>query len=286
MDKNAKTWGLVSVLLAVLVVCVVASRILINNTETEQNEILSVEKDQKQNRTGVSSDDLMTRLQQMENQIANNESNADDDVSSSSSKEIELLQKQLDLLTQQVTELTKAVAHAGMTETPKAIDGMRQLKEAANNPVMRNKYALFLADQSKEKHQLINRYFQEEEIDESWAVESEDNIKTNFYKNNALVGVDLTSIDCRTSMCRLSVSMPKVDVSGPDTAAEQFVLENEVLASFARDMPRASMRSVPDGRGGEKYEIILYREGYEQPGVQNPLAGKSMAEMIDYIERY
>lgn len=84
----------------------------------------------------------------------------------------------------------------------------------------------------------------------------------------------------------MTISMPEVAIRNSDDAAEQFVIENELLASISRDMPELSMRSLPGDNGGLKYEVFLYREGFQRPELQNPLAGKRMSEMIEYVERY
>lgn len=282
VEAKTKTWGLVAGLLAILVLCLVGTRILISSPDEEQGEVLSV----NDTKTGnlASRDELMNRLQQVENQVGNKRTPEKE--AASRSADIERLQKQVEILAQQVTELTKVVGGARIQESAQRQEDMKLLQSAANDPVLRQKYERFQEDVSLKQHDLVKQSFQEEMVDEQWAVDSEDNIKTGFYQNNNLAGVDLVAVDCRTSMCRMSVTMPQPEANSPEADADHFIRENELLASISRDMPGASMRSQPDGKGGLRYEIFLFREGYNRPKLEHPLAGKSMSEMIEYVERY
>lgn len=280
-----KTWGLVAGLAAILVFCLVATRILISSPAGEQSEILSVNDTQKQAENLHSPGELTNRL-------ANKRAPGKESQATSGSADIEKVQKQVEILTQQVAELTRVVTEARTQEnaqrqhSAQRQEDLKLFQSAANDPILRQKYDRFQDDISLKKHDLVNQRFQEEMVDEQWAVDTEDNIKTNFYQNTNLTGVALTSVDCRTNMCRMSVTMPQPEINSPEADTEHFVRENELLASISRDMPGASIRSQPDGKGGLRYEIFLFRDGYKKPKFEHPLAGKSMSEMIDYIERY
>lgn len=286
MEASVKKWGLVTGLLAVLVISLVIFRILTSLPGTEHGEVLSTSDDLKQNGTKISQDEVMSRLHQMENRPNKKRFQGNGLKTTSRSEDIELLQHQIDILTQQVSELTKAIAESGNYNSSQRKDDLHLLQSAVNDPVMRQKYQQFQEDLSINQYELIDEAFQREMVDDTWAIESEDTIKTNFYKNDSLAASNLVSVDCRTSICRLTVTMPKPDINNSEDAAEHFVRENELLASISKDLPGASIRSQPDGEGGLKYQIFLFREGYEQPKLQSPLEGKRMSEMIEYVERY
>lgn len=279
MEANMKTWGLVAGLLAIFVLCLVATRILFSSQAEEQSEILSVNDTQKQTKNLDSQEELTNRLESK--RVPGKASQA-----TSRSADIEKMQKQVEILTQQVTELTRVVTEGRNHDSAQRQEDLKLFQTAANDPALRQNYERFQEDMSLKGHVLVNEDFQEEAVDEQWAVDTEDNIKTNFYQNSNLTGVGLTSVDCRTKMCRMLVTMPQPETNSPEAATDHFVRENEMLASISRDIPGAAMRSQPDGKGGLQYEIFLFRDGYKKPEFEHPLAGKGMAEIIDYIEGY
>lgn len=280
MEAKTKTWGIVAGLLAILVLCLVATRILISSPGADQGEILSVSDAQ----TGhlAPRNELLNRLQQVEKEDGNKSAPAK---GTASPADIKALQKQVETLTRQVAELTKVVKGAKIPDMEQREEDLKLFGAAASDPVLRQKYERFQEDLSLKENDLVKQNFQAEPVDEQWAVDSEDNLKTDFYQSN-LAGIDLVSVDCRTSMCRMSVTMPQLEANNLEADTEHFIRENELLASISKDMPGATMRSHPDGKGGLQYDIFLFREGYKRPKLVNPLAGKSMSEMIDYVARY
>ncbi len=95
--------------------------------------------------------------------------------------------------------------------------------------------------------------FERERVDNSWAVQTESDVRDILTYATASSGLDLgnSTIRCRSSSCKIQVDLP------PGVDPEDMLLQLSV--GMTELLPRSKIVALPDGKGGKRLSIFATR---------------------------
>lgn len=163
-----------------------------------------------------------------------------------------------------------------------------ELQEAANDPFLRQQFGRVISGQQERQAEAVKERFSFEAVDPTWAPEALAAIESTL-GDNVPAQARIVDVQCRTSACRVDLSLPEssVNFDGGKASlgdATSFDTDIALLSSLSTNMSRSTIRRQPDGSGGYNYELYLHRDGYEPPLAPNPMTGMTLPEMRAYLE--
>jgi outer membrane murein-binding lipoprotein Lpp len=197
------------------------------------------------------------------------------------------LESKIEQMSAQLSELAARTEQQEM-ERRLARAEMAELREAANDPYLRQQYGKAVSLQQERQVQIVEEQFISEVPDPRWAPETADSLELALADSSTSFARVL-DLQCRTSMCRVDLAVPPesagFSADGPLSATEEpFQVDIALLSALSTDMARSTVRREPDEIGGYTYRIYLYRNGYQPPEAHNPMRGKTPQEIRWYLE--
>jgi hypothetical protein len=197
------------------------------------------------------------------------------------------LESKIEMLSAQVAELASRTEQQEM-EKRLARAEMAELREAANDPYLRQQYGKAVSLQQERQVQVVEEQFISEVPDPQWAPETAEKLELALADNSTSFARVL-DLQCRTSICRVDLAVPPesagFSADAPLSSTEEpFQVDIALLSALSTDMARSTMRREPDEAGGYTYRVYLYRDGYQPPEAPNPMRGKTPQEMRWYLE--
>jgi hypothetical protein len=162
-------------------------------------------------------------------------------------------------------------------------------QEAANDPFLRQQFAKAINMQQQRQVEVVEELFGTEDVDPNWAPKAREQLERNLAASDAFFLANVVDMQCRTSGCRVDLSVPGGAGASPDddisgSNATPMDTELMLLATVSRDMPMGTMRRESDGAGGYSYRIYLHRDGYVPPKASSPLEGMTVPQIRTYLE--
>jgi hypothetical protein len=197
------------------------------------------------------------------------------------------LESKIEQLSAQLSELASRAEQQEM-EKRLARAEMAELREAANDPYLRQQYSKAVSLQQERQVQVVEEQFIGEEPDPTWAPAAADKLELALADNSTSFA-QVLDLQCRTSLCRVNLAVPPESAGfgaeAPLASTEEpFQADIALLTALSTDMARSTMRREPDGTGGYTYRIYLYRDGYQPPEAPSPMSGKTPQEIRWYLE--
>jgi hypothetical protein len=143
--------------------------------------------------------------------------------------------------------------------------------------------------QQQRQVEVVEELFGTEDVDPNWAPKAREQLERNLAASDAFFLANVVDMQCRTSSCRVDLSVPGGAGASPDddisgSNATPMDTELMLLATVSRDMPMGTMRRESDGAGGYSYRIYLHRDGYVPPNASSPLEGTTVPQIRTYLE--